>query len=145
MWTNRFRQLGLVVLAVAAAGFLMLLLHLLAVQLPRWRASTVYRALKQSNEPALWWPPAWRDELARSILLEGQVKNPNEGTLELASIPEGPVFRTAVSNGRYTFHPRVLPAGAYKVRLLRPDGTSTSWLPTGTLDPGSHRLDFVFK
>jgi hypothetical protein len=143
MTTNRLRTT--LALAIAIAAVLILFVRLLVVQWPRWRDATVYTALSQSLPPSFWWPPGWRKEMEQCILLAGNVRDPQEGTLELASLEGGSVYQTAVSRGVYTFHPRILPAGRYKVRLIRTDGTSTEWLPIGPLDPGSHRLRFAFQ
>jgi hypothetical protein len=123
---------------------LAILLTVCLLAIPPWREHTVYQALVNSRAPSFWWPPSWRRELETSLLLEGQVKPPTAGTLELVSEPEGRVFRTAVTAGRYSFLPRLLPAGPFKVRCLSPDGTATRWLMTGPLDPGFHRINFSF-
>jgi hypothetical protein len=142
MTGSRPRLFGAV--AIAVAIFVGLSLRLIALQWPRWREFAVYHALAASNPPAFWWPPAWRDELETSTLLEGEVKGNREGKLELTSVAGGPLYQTEVTRGRYSFRPRVLPAGSYRVRLIGRDGTASSWLPTGSLDPGSHRINFAF-
>jgi hypothetical protein len=135
-------MIGLV--TVAVASFLVLSLRLIVLQWPRWRESAVYHALASSSSPAFWWPPAWRDKVDRSILVEGEVKGDKDGTLELTSVQGGPLYRTDVTRGRYSFHPRILPAGSYKVRLIGREGTPSPWQPIGSVDPGSHRLNFAF-
>jgi hypothetical protein len=138
----------------AAAGrreswiWLALLALALAIGLmaiPPWRRHTVYRALAESRGPSFWWPLGWRHELETSLLLEGQVKHPTEGTLELVSEPSGRVFRTAIKGGRYSFRPDLLPAGEFKARCLTAEGTASHWVPTGTLEPGLHRLNLSFR
>ena len=124
---------------------LVLTISLLAIQWwPRWREFNVYEALHSSNSPAFWWPPEWRRELRTSFLLEGEVKNPKSGTLELVSETQGQVFRTTVANGHYSFSPQRLPASPFKVRVLFPEGSSSGWLQMETLDPGLHRINLSF-
>jgi hypothetical protein len=126
-------------------SLVVLMLGVCLLAIPPWRRHAVYRALAESRGPSFWWPPGWRHELETSLLLEGQVRHPTEGTLELVSEASGRVFRTSVSAGRYSFRPQLLPVGEFKVRCLSPDGTASRWLMTGPLDPGLHRISFSFR
>ena len=129
----------------AVLAGLLLTVGLLVMQgWPRWREDTVYQALRHSQGDAFWWPPDWRWELRTSILLEGEVRHPKSGTMELVSEAQGRVSRTAVIHGRYSFNPQRLPTSPFKVRLLTADGSTTRWLQMGSLDPGLHRINWMF-
>jgi hypothetical protein len=133
------REPALCIAAVAG----ILAVGALVVPWSRWREQTVSRAIRNDSAPAFWWPPAWRDELRTSILFEGNLRDGREGMLELVRGDGGPVLRAEVRRGRFSFHPRVLPAGPYRARFVAPDGRLSPWLPTGPLDPGSHRLNLA--
>jgi hypothetical protein len=160
---NDSNKTAWICLALAA---LVLSVSLLAIPwLARWRESTVYHALYSSTAPAFWWPSGWRREFHTSVLLEGQVwvresevpstegrdrrhdrggKLASAGIVELVPKNQGRVFRTNVTNGRYSFNPQRLPATAFKVRFVSPDGSPTRWLQMGALDPGLHRIHWSF-
>lgn len=132
---------------LAAIGCV-LLLTLGALTLPlvwaRWRDECVYRSLLKDSAPEPWWPAAWRRERESSILFEGGLRKSRDGTLEI-EVNGNRSFRTPISKGRFSFHPRILPAGSFRFRRIAPDGTASDWLgPPLSLDPGSHRFDLGF-
>lgn len=115
----------------------------LIVPWSRWREQAVFRAIQNESRPAFWWPPAWRRDLQTGLILEGESKKGRDGTLELV-VDDGPILQAAIRQGRYSFHPRVIPAGTFRFRRVAPDGTASDWVGPLGLDPGRHRLDFGF-
>jgi hypothetical protein len=138
-WNIRRKELGLCV----ALSVLVLIVGSLTVPWTRWREHVVYQALYADQSPGFWWPPAWREEFRTSILFEGYLTKSKKGTLELSAGSQGLTYRTDVEDGRFSFHPRVLPAGLFKARLLAPDGSSSQWMNMGPLDPGRHRFSIA--
>ena len=126
--------------AVLAGGFLLAVALLAGLWWPRWREHTLYLALNQSSGPAFWWTPDMRQELRTGFLFQGNLSKSQAGTLELRSGTDGPVFRTTVTKGRFSFKQR-LPTGPCRVRLLGPDGSATGWLFIGPLDQGRHSFN----
>ena len=140
--------------------------QMLSIPWAQWREHSVYQALRSGVGPEFWWPPGWRRELA-SLLLEGEARlqddvegtlrpqdRPHDGAfgrpvaagiIELVSEDQDRVFRAIVARGRYSFLPRLLPAGPFKVRLVSPEGSPTGWLQMGPLDSGLHRIDWLFS
>ena len=141
--------------------------QMLSIPWVQWREHSVYQALRSGLGPEFWWPPGWRRELRTSLLLEGEarLKDDAEGTLrpqdrqhdralgspvaagiiELLSEDQDRVFRAIVARGKYSFFPRLLPAGPFKVRLVSPEGRSSKWLQAGPLDSGLHRINWSFS
>jgi hypothetical protein len=123
--------------------------------------------LRSGLGPEFWWPPGWRRELRTSLLLEGEARLKDDvedtrrpqdrqhggvfgrpvaaGIIVLASEDKDRVFRAIVARGKYSFLPRLLPTGPFKVRLVSPEGSASGWLQTGPLDSGLHRINWSFS
>jgi hypothetical protein len=141
--------------------------QVLSVPWIQWREHSVYQALRSGVGPEFWWPPGWRRELRTTLLLEGEARLRDgvedtlrlqdrhhdgafgrpvaAGIIELVSEDQDGVFRAIVARGRYSFLPRLLPAGPFKVRLTSPEGRTTGWLQAGPLESGLHRINWSFS
>jgi hypothetical protein len=116
-----------------------------AVHWSQWRENAICGALAKSEEPGFWWPPSWRQELQTSTLLEGDLLKAQSGTIEFMSVGAGEVFTTPVVRGKYSFNRRRLPAGAFMLRYIAPDGSAAKWGGPLELDGGGrHRLNLDF-
>jgi hypothetical protein len=153
-------------LLVAFIGSI-LAFQMLYIPWVQWREHSVYQSLRSGLGPEFWWPPGWRRELRTSLLLEGEARlledrsenaRPQDrqhddalglpvatGMIELVSENSNRVFRAIVARGKYSFLPRLLPTGPFKVRLVSPEGSASGWLQTGPLDSGLHRINWSFS
>jgi hypothetical protein len=158
------RKMTWILVALVGSTFAFQMLWIPWVQ---WREHSVYQALRSGVGPEFWWPPGWRRQLRTSLLLEGEARlkddvegplrpqnRPHDeasgrpvaaGIIELVSEDQNQVFRAIVDRGRYSFLPRLLPAGPFKVRLTSPEGRTTGWLQMGPLDSGLHRINWSFS
>jgi hypothetical protein len=134
-----FKELGFCIAVVAA----LFIVALLTVPWSRWHDQAIYHAIQNGTGPAFWWPPDWRREVRTSLLLDGHLSRSREGTVEVVAGNDARVFRTAVHDGRFSFHPSYLPAGTFRIRFIAPDESVSEWIGPLELDPGSHRLNFA--
>jgi hypothetical protein len=115
------------------------------------RDTAIQRALLESREPPVWWPPGWRQELKASFTIEGDVslagKAVGAGTVSFILEPEHRVFQAPIRKGRYSLKQGRMPSGRYRLELRSEDGSEpqtckSPWeLP---MDPGFHRINLGF-
>ena len=141
---------------ITLAVVTILLLVLIVIPLQRrvgrmWRNRAVQGYLLNSLPPEWWWPREWRQELATSWTIGGEVKlggkKVGRGTISFILEPANRAFSTRIIDGSYSLEGQPMPTGTYRVEVRSDDGPEpavarSQW--TMPFDQGRHKSNYAF-